>query len=208
VTIANIAKIAKIANIANIRIETGGLWPPHVLISAILGILAILAMESLRAQRGDRVDRCGAPGREPGRQTGGRRQHRQDEALGDQLPDQSSASRADRRADCELHVPGRAAREQEAGDVDARDDQNQPDRQRQRVERRGQRRASRRPRSFPSRRIDLRPVRPTAGGSAPMILAPVRTGWPDLTTAASHRVPTARAPCRWPGSRFSRGRRQ
>ena len=60
---------------------------------------------------------------------------RQQQALGEQLPDQASASGADRRADRQLHVPGRASREHEARDVDAGDDQDQADRQRQGVNR-------------------------------------------------------------------------
>ena len=64
-----------------------------------------------------------------------RARQRQDHALGQQLPDQSPSSRADRRADRQLHVPGRAPRQHETRNVDARDDQDEAHRHRQRVDR-------------------------------------------------------------------------
>ena len=63
---------------------------------------------------------------------GGRAQHREHQAFGQQLANQSSAARADRQADADLLLPSRGARQEHVRDVDARDEQNEPDTEHQR----------------------------------------------------------------------------
>ena len=65
------------------------------------------------------------------RDAGERAERREHQALGEQLTDQPAAARADRQADADLLLPARGARQQHVGDVRARDQQHQPDRDHQ-----------------------------------------------------------------------------
>ena len=70
----------------------------------------------------------------PGRQRNPRstRESRQEKALGQQLPDDSPTAGAERHADCQLTRAHRGSREQQVGNVAARDEQDQADRAEQR----------------------------------------------------------------------------
>ena len=70
---------------------------------------------------------------------------RQNEALGEHLPDESRPPRAERRAHAELALAGGAARQQQARDVDAGDEQHE----RHRADERQRARAEGRPPSAP-----------------------------------------------------------
>jgi hypothetical protein len=88
------------------------------------------ALERSAAHAGDRFRRGGqqrsgdrACEQQPG-DAAGEREH---QALNQQLSNEPPARTAERGAHRELGFPSRSTREKEAGDIDARDDQEQPD---------------------------------------------------------------------------------